>query len=144
MWYAVAVLLLVAGCGGEDPFAPGTAGGVRFDPPPSYREEWARAEACTGRSGDFDRIRWWVIPGVRAFDSPTEGWADGLYTVPDQITLAGGALPVAHIVRHEMIHALTGYLDHPPVFEACRATWASYDRSEAPLELTPELVQYLP
>ena len=54
---------------------------------------WARAEACSGRRGNFERIRWWVVPGVETFEYGTEQpYADGLWDSDGDITLAGGVL----------------------------------------------------
>ena len=141
------LVALLVGCSGEA-FEPADLGAVRFTPPPSYRAMWARAEACSGRSGDFERLTWWVVPGVRTFDYDTdEPRADGLYERNRHtITLAGAVLMHPMVVRHEMLHALGFGGDHPdiPFRDPCRATWDSWDRSEAPLELTAELHAYLP
>jgi hypothetical protein len=107
-------VLLLAACG-PDGFEPGgDLGALRFDPPPSYREMWTRAEACSGRRGNFDRIRWWVVPGVETFEySPGQPYADGLWGSAGDITLAGAVLSHPMVVRHEMLHALGFGVDHP-------------------------------
>ena len=140
-------LLLLAGCRGET-FEPADLGAVRFTPPPSYRAMWERAQTCSGRHGEFDRLTWWVVPGVRTFDyAADEPRADGLYERNRHtITLAGAVLAHPMVVRHEMLHALGLGGDHPtiPFRDPCRATWGSWDRTEALLELSPELLTYLP
>jgi hypothetical protein len=110
------VILMLSACG-PDGFEPGgDLGALRFDPPPSYREMWARAEACSGRRGNFERIRWWVVPGVETFEYGTEQpYADGLWDSDGDITLAGGVLSHPMVVRHEMLHALGFGVDHPAV-----------------------------
>jgi len=128
-------------------FEPSELGAVRFDPPPSYREMWVRAQECSGRAGDFDRLGWWVVPGVRVFDYEAgQPDADGLYKSDGSITLAGAALSHPMVVRHEMLHALGLGRDHPtvPFRDPCRATWKSWDTTEAPLEIPPELEAYAP
>ena len=55
------LLLLVAGCDFD------IAGDRPMEPPAVYREWWAKTEACSGLSGDFDRVEWLVVPG-RSFD----------------------------------------------------------------------------
>jgi hypothetical protein len=144
---AFLLVLLLAGCRGET-FEPGDLGAVRFTPPPSYRAMWARAQACSGRTGNFDRLRWWVVPAVSTFDYDTEQpHADGLYERNSHtITLAGAVLAHPMVVRHEMLHALGFGDDHPtvPFRDPCKATWGSWDRTEPFLELPPELHPYLP
>ena len=108
---------------------------------------WARAETCSGVRGSFDRIRWWVVPGVETFEySPEEPYADGLWGSEGDITLAGGVLSHPMVVRHEMLHALGFGADHPsvPFADPCRATWGSWDRTEAFLTLPPHLAAYAP
>jgi hypothetical protein len=144
--------LMLAGllCGvGCKAFSPAEDGAERFTPPPSYREMWAVAEACSGRRGSFGAITWWVVPDTAAFYLGPDGWADGNYRA-GTITLAGDRINHPMVVRHEMLHALglkavkrDGYFEHPAVFTTCKATWASWDRSEPMLELTPELRHYL-
>lgn len=140
----VAPLLALAACS----FEPSELGAVRFDPPPSYRAMWARAESCTGRAGDFDRIQWWVVPGVELFEyDPQQPRSDGLYhSGGPSITLAGGVLSHPMVVRHEMLHALGFGSDHPtvPFRDPCRATWGSWDTTEARLEIPPELEALAP
>jgi hypothetical protein len=139
--------LLLTGCGGET-LEPEDLGAVRFLPPPSYRAMWDRTQACSGRIGEFDRLSWWVVPGVRTFDyAADEPRADGLYErTRHTITLAGAVLAHPMVVRHEMLHALGFGVDHPevPFSDPCRATWRSWDTTEAFLELPRDLQQYLP
>ncbi|HYC33364.1 MAG TPA: hypothetical protein VEB59_13820 [Gemmatimonadales bacterium] len=141
------LLILLTACRGET-FEPEDLGAIRFTPPPSYRTMWARAEACSGRSGEFERLSWWVVPGVRTFDyAADEPRADGLYERNRHtITLAGAALPHPMVVRHEMLHALGYGEEHPavPFRDPCRATWDSWDRTEPTLDLPPDLRAYLP
>lgn len=140
------LLFLLTACG--DGFAPGELGAVRFTPPPSYRLMWERAQSCSGRSGEFARLTWWVVPGVRTFEyAEDEPHADGLTDMRSlAVTLAGGALSHPMVVRHEMLHALGIGPDHPevPFQDPCRATWRSWDSTEARLELPPELAAYAP
>jgi hypothetical protein len=138
--------LLLSGCDGG--FDPAELGAVRFTPPPSYREMWARAEECTGREGDFDGITWWVVPGVETFDYEAGAPdANGFYDGDTHaITLAGSALAHPMVVRHEMLHALGFGAEHPdPPFRApCRATQGSWDAGEPFLELPKHLTNYMP
>jgi hypothetical protein len=109
------VILLVTGCA----FAPSDA--VQFDPPAVYRTTWESAEACTGVHKRYERIVFWRVPAM--FESPA-GEAVGWTDYPN-IYIAEDYLDHPMVVKHEMIHAL-GYSGHPPVFETCRATWATW------------------
>jgi hypothetical protein len=138
---------MLAACGPEGFEPGGDLGALRFDPPLSYREMWTRTEACSGVRGNFDRIRWWVVPGVEAFEyKADEPYADGLWDSDGDITLAGGVLSHPMVVRHEMLHALGFGAAHPsvPFADPCRATWNSWDRTEVFLTLPPDLAGYAP
>ena len=141
---AAGVALLLASCDTAGP--NDIAGAIEFTPPASYAAMWEVAEECSGRAGEFHRLRWWVIPGVKVFEyEADEPRADGLYHSDGSITLAGAVLSHPMVVRHEMLHALGFGRDHPavPFRDPCHATWRSWDPSEPPLELPPELEAYL-
>ena len=57
-WRVVVLALALAGCGfdvqGDQPMAA----------PDVYRTWWAKTEACSGLTGDFDRVQWEVVPGA--------------------------------------------------------------------------------
>ena len=53
----VAFAALTAACG----FDP--VGSQSWDPPAVYREWWDKTEACSGLSGNFDRVEWMIVPG---------------------------------------------------------------------------------
>jgi len=99
-----------------------------FSPPPGYHEIWAAAQACTGRRGDFNDLRFFTVPGW-SFDTPNG---------PAAATTAGHNIYIAEhwianrmVVKHEMIHAL-GIHGHPyhPFVEPCHATWDSAKEDE--------------
>lgn len=117
--FLLALLLALAATGCA--FVPEDA--EPFAPPPEYRQLWDSAQACTGRTGRFEELQWFVTPdnfecagGIRA------GCTRGK-------TIILSALYKDHpmVVKHEMIHAL-GVRGHPKVpFERpCKATWESY------------------
>ena len=139
----VAVLagLLLAGCNSIlGSFAPGDA--AEFTPPASYRAMWDSAQACTGRRGDFAKLRFYVVPGREVDPAATAR------TKPWALIAAGGATIVIAedyrlhpmVVKHEMIHALGVGFDGPPhpahpFVDPCHATWRSFDYSTP--DLTP-------
>jgi hypothetical protein len=115
VWLALWVVVM-PGCAFEPEHA------VPFPPPAEYRAIWGSAKDCTGRRGDFDRLRFYVVPETFKFD---DAEAVG-YTNGRDIYLTDEYRDHPMVVKHEMIHAL-GYSGHPPVFETCRATWASWE-----------------
>jgi hypothetical protein len=124
-------LLVLAGCA----FEP--AGAVPFEPPPSYRAMWDRAQACSGRTRPIERVHFYRLEG-HDFHTP-QGDAAG-YSRTGEVWLAEDFLDHPMVVRHEMLHAL-GVGGHParPFDDPCRATWSSWDRAEPFLELPAEL-----
>jgi hypothetical protein len=76
---------------------------------------WSEVEACSGISGDFDDISWYVVPGenpfqVKGFDRPVAGYWDG---AADRIVILQWVPSVKHLVRHEALHALIRLRGHP-------------------------------
>ena len=141
MRYTLLFCALLAGC---DSFGPSELGAVRFDPPPSYRMDWGKAEQCSGQQGRFSDVAFYVVPDSLGFDTP-KGRALAYYTdSPQTITVAGGWLMDGLVLRHEMLHAL-GFNDHDdPVFAACGARPDDWTPGSDPLELPPSLQQYVP
>ena len=127
--WAAGLLLALAGCG----FDP--EGDMPLDPPPIYREWFAKTEACSGRTGDFDRLRWSVIEG-HSFPC-SSGECAGHWRTIHHIFLAGDWVMDEMVVRHEMLHDLLGRTGHPdpPFGEGCPLTWASWNGGAAGLEV---------
>ncbi len=125
--WAAGLLAAVTGCG----FDP--EGDLPLDPPPIYREWFAKTEACSGRTGDFDRLRWSVIEG-HSFPC-TSGDCAGHWRNNHHIFLASDWVMDEMVVRHEMLHDLLGRTGHPdpPFGEGCPLTWASWNGGSAGL-----------
>ncbi|HEU4682658.1 MAG TPA: hypothetical protein VFS51_12970 [Gemmatimonadales bacterium] len=119
--WAVGLLVALAGCG----FAP--YGDEPLDPPPIYREWWAKTEACSGRTGNFDRVRWSVVEG-RSF-SCSSGECAGHWRTDHHIFLASDWVMDEMVVRHEMLHDLLDRPGHPdpPFGIGCPLTWESWN-----------------
>jgi len=86
-------------------------------PPPMYQGLWDHVEACSDRTGDFERLRWYW---VRSF--PREATARAQWNERHEITLALAAVDNRGVVAHELLHEL---LDGDPghedrAWEACR------------------------
>lgn len=127
--WAAGLLLTLTGCG----FDP--EGDVPLDPPPIYREWFAKTEVCSGRTGDFDRLHWSVIEG-RSFPC-SSGQCAGHWRTNHQIFLAGDWVMDEMVVRHEMLHDLLGRTGHPdpPFGVGCPLTWASWNGGAAGLNV---------
>lgn len=91
-----------------------------FTPPAYYQDLWTLTEQCTGRTGDFARVHWYL------FDAPY--FADGkertgIWHEPHQIYLstrvAFDSADNYQIVRHEMVHDLMQKPGHGAAFVAC-------------------------
>lgn len=123
LWPLLVVLVVVT-CGSclrpSSPVVPTpvVANAVPITPFPMWRRWWALSEFCTGRTGNFDAIRWYYVPGwtfksrVTRYDSSGGTWDDstevvGVHASGNQsIYLAEAELMDRGVVMHEMLHAL--------------------------------------
>lgn len=108
---ALAALPALFACG--DVTAPRLPdGAVPLEPLAVYQRWWALTQECSGRSADFSRVAWYVVPGVESI--PTEiGDVQGMYVPPNRIVLAEKSVRHGPLVRHEMLHALLRTTGHP-------------------------------
>jgi hypothetical protein len=90
------------------------------EPPPTYRQWYAEAEACSGKTGDFEAVSWYYRPG--------EGWVvggramSGQWLAPHTIIVAEAYKHDAQLVRHEALHDIEQTPFHPsPPFGFCDA-----------------------
>jgi hypothetical protein len=116
--------LATAGCG----FDP--VGEAPMDPPAVYREWWAKTEACSGLSGDFDRVEWLVVPGS-SFEC-SSGQCAGHWERGHRIYIAGDWTGHEMVVRHEILHELLERSGHPnpPFGTGCPLTWETWRASQ--------------
>ncbi len=117
-----------AALGPADPLPP-TAQLVATTPD-IYREWWSRTEACSGRTGDFTKIEWYIVPNVTTFNTDV-GQKVGLWTHSNEgvrIIIAGDYSNNELVVRHEMLHALLDREGHPREYfqDRCGLTWDSW------------------
>ncbi|HEX3233159.1 MAG TPA: hypothetical protein VHR41_03105 [Gemmatimonadales bacterium] len=117
------LLLAVIACG----FDP--AGERPMDAPAVYRQWWAKTQACSGLVGDFDRVRWQVVPG-HSF-SCSSGKCAGHWEPDHEIFIAADWTQNEMVVRHEMLHDLLDRAGHPdpPFGFGCPLTWATWSGS---------------
>jgi hypothetical protein len=130
--YCLALLGTLAACeaalGPADPLPPSAQ--LVAAPPETYREWWAKTEACSGRSGDFNRIQWYVVPDAQTFNTDA-GEKVGLWTHSNagvRIIIAGDYAASELVVRHEMLHALLDREGHPQEYfhDRCGLTWDTW------------------
>jgi hypothetical protein len=129
LFWVVTLLALLGGCG----FDP--EGDVPMEPPAIYREWWAKTEACSGRTGNFERLRWSVVEG---YSFPcSSGQCAGHWRTNHHIYLAGDWVMDEMVVRHEMLHDLLGRPGHPdpPFGVGCPLTWATWNGGAAGLDI---------
>ena len=114
-------LTLVLGCS----FEP--EGAIPLAAPPVYREWWARTEACSGLTADFDAIEWSIVPGSK-FPCPN-GTCVGRWEPGHRIYVAETWQHHEMVVRHEMLHDLLRRSGHPnpPFGRGCPLTWATWN-----------------
>jgi hypothetical protein len=124
--YASSALLVLAACG----FDPGDDSPM--SPPAVYREWWAKTEACSGLSGDFDRVKWSVVPG-NGFECAS-GTCAGHWEPDHHVYLAEDWTTNEMVVRHEMLHDLLQRAGHPdpPFGDPCPLTWATWQGDRGP------------
>jgi hypothetical protein len=120
----VAFAILLTACG----FDP--AGSQPWEAPAVYREWWDKTEACSGLSGNFDRVEWMVVPGESFRCS--SGNCVGHWEPGHTIFLASDWTMHEMVVRHEMLHDLMRRSGHPspPFGSSCPLTWESWPSSQ--------------
>jgi len=133
LWVA---LLAIAGCSS---FAPGEPelphGAIPISPRLAYREWFTRTEQCSGTSGQFQRIQWFVVPGAETFQTEA-GPKVGMWEKTGgmaRIVIAGRYVDHEMVVRHEMLHHLLDREGHPSEYftDRCRLTWETWSAASA-------------
>lgn len=122
-------LLLVACSSPTGPSHHAPAGAIRHTPSAWYRTWWEETEACSGLTGRFDAVKWYVVPGVTSFSHPAgDGRQLTGLAAGQHIYLAEGYMQHPLVVRHEMLHVLLRRGGHPePYFtDLCKLTWESW------------------
>jgi hypothetical protein len=100
---------------GEAPPNWSPPGAERFVPPNYYAQWWVELEDCVQLYGDVMRIRWYRLNvGGLGFPCPfaASGICTGLWEPPHDVLLAQTAWWSEPIVKHEMLHDLSGRSDH--------------------------------
>ena len=91
----------------------------RFDPPPIYEKWWAATKECSGLSGDYRKVEWYVVPGEMIV-APTGEMGKAWWVEPHRIYVATLWVKNEHLIRHEMLHELLQVAGHHwSAFERC-------------------------
>ena len=123
---------LLSGCSSLSPSVPTLPlGAIEIPVPVAYQVWHAKTEACSGLSGDFSTIKFYVVPGVETF-STKDGAKAGEWTsdgVTNRIVLAGNYQNFEMVVRHELLHSLLRKEGHPAEYfvDRCHLTWDSWN-----------------
>ncbi len=133
-FYCLGLLATLAACEVLGPPEALPADTARMIAPSEYQEWWARTEACSGITGDFDRIEWFVVQGAQTFPTAS-GPKVGLWSHSNQgvrIIVAEGYAENELVVRHEMLHALLDREGHPAEYfqQRCGLTWETWGHSD--------------
>jgi len=132
--YCLALLATLAACEALGPADPLPPSAQLIAAPEQYREWWSKTEACSGMSGDFTRVEWYVVPNAQTFQT-SAGTKVGLWSHSSagvRIILAGSYAENELVVRHEMLHALLDREGHPKEYfqDRCALTWDSWGHAE--------------
>lgn len=84
---------------------------VAIPAPAAARKIWTELEACSGLSGDFDDVQWFVAPNGFQVDGK---WKHGIWFPENIIVLAPNTVNNYITIKHEELHALLrSGGDHP-------------------------------
>lgn len=103
---AVAGLVAVAWACSETIAPPSNA--IELSPPARYRAWWALVESCSGHTGNFGAVRWYVVPVDTngTFEAAGQDVGGAFYPGGNQIAIVEYLRYDGALVRHEMLHAL--------------------------------------
>jgi hypothetical protein len=108
------LLAAALACGGDTPLAPLPDGAVLQGAPDIYGTWWHEVEQCSGKTGDFNAVSWYYVPGQYTFSSGTGADLVAVW-LPSRnaIVLAEFAREDSLVVTHEELHAILRRTDHP-------------------------------
>lgn len=69
---------------------------------------WQLTEACSGVTGDFASVRWYEVPHASQIVVDGRAVQGYWWSEDNRIVLASSEVLQGQLVRHEMLHALTG------------------------------------
>lgn len=97
----------IISCGGiTEPAFP--TGAVPMQPPRVYAMWWQLTQACSGITGNFASVRWYVVPNASQIVVNGRAVQGYWWSDENRIVVASSEVLQGQLVRHEMLHALTG------------------------------------
>jgi hypothetical protein len=98
----ILALTLLCGCSVTDLADREIIGTRAADPAlvESYRPIYASVEACVGRYGNFDSVRWWVADMIIINGAAVSGRIE----FPSDVIIHVSRVETWTTVRHEMVH----------------------------------------
>ncbi len=119
-WLGLAGLVAAIGCG----FEP--EGAIPYQLPARFAAWWTATEACSERHAALSEVQFFAVPGSQ-FACPT-GQCVGRWEPGHKIYVAERWIGDELVVRHEMLHELTGGGGHPnpPFGRGCPLTWETW------------------
>jgi hypothetical protein len=98
----ILVLALLCGCSVTGPTDREIIGVRAADPAlvESYRPIYAAVEACVGRYGNFDSVRWWVADMIMIDGAAKSGRIE----FPSDVIIHVSRVETLTTIRHEMVH----------------------------------------
>jgi hypothetical protein len=105
--YGLLVALILTACiGVTNPSLP--AGAIAMQPPKPYALWWNLTEACSGITGDFASVSWYVLPNQTQFEVNARKYQSYWFARGNAIVITASSRLDGQLVRHEMLHALAG------------------------------------
>ncbi|HUF26107.1 MAG TPA: hypothetical protein VMM18_03905 [Gemmatimonadaceae bacterium] len=106
-------------------------------PPAEYAAWWAVTSACAGIDGDFDAVSWFVVPSSQSIEYRGNEYQGLWYSRGNRIVLADNSVQNGPLVRHEMLHALTGGARHSAEYFRARCGGVVVCEGECAREVGP-------
>lgn len=111
MRYGVVLGVVIAGVMGcTDLLAPMPGHPTLIQPRAEWRAWYAIAEKCSGRTGNFDRVRWYTYPGELV---PHRNAAAITTEHDHKIAIAEYWVTTPDVITHEALHDILGVAGHP-------------------------------
>lgn len=89
------------------------SGAIPLAAPERFALWWRITQACSGITGDYASVSWYVVPNSTTLSWQGEQVDAYWMSNPDRIVLSDAHRNDGSIVRHEMLHALLQRGSHP-------------------------------
>lgn len=104
---------------------------TNFKPPADYARWYANMERCLGLEGDYDAVRWFVVPAPWRGSEQVTGLTHGANIGENRIIVNATEWRDSVLVEHESVHHilaqhdLQGEMNHPmPYYDGrCASEW---------------------